>query len=743
MIGKRVYDIVALSAVTMVIVLFFFRLFYPTPQIIITPDFGQSDALNAFSMKYFLHSELSLHKIPLWSSLIGGGYPIFAEGAMATFFLPNLVLFSIFPLIWAYNISLVFSLCLMGWGMYAWLRMIGYQRISSTFGAMSTALSGYIIVQLTHITIVQSLCLFPILAALTLRLANKKSVLTVCWIIFVLSQQIFIGFPQCVFITLLFLCVYWIWLIRSTNKQWQKTVLFAIAITGGCVASAAQLLPSIEYLKSLVTATGFTPEQATIFSYPIKHLLTLFNPFALGNPVNGSYPHFLDFDGSIFWENTAYIGIFPLLLITVFLFVKKIRKIGKQSIVFFVILLLASILLMTGKHSPLYFIFSFWPFSLFRVPSRFIWLFEIALIVMSVHALNCILEYFKKTRIVFLVSILCISIHILSLFYIWSPYHALVPSNEWLKNPSLSQFIDRNFYTLSIGSERLYNATYSPHGWADLTAEKDPSYILRNTFTPDKSMLWTVPVIRDYAGRSIKRSQVYIDLLDQTITSDASNATISAMGSKLLTLLSIKNIITTLPLTQKGLLLHVQLADPTHSIDLYENPDALPSVYFAKRAIYEKTLEDTIKTMITDNFIPGESIIVENPKLIYDASSQGTTHINESRQGEIDINVSNAVDNAILIYTQTYYPGWHATIDGKETSVFPVNIKHIGIQIPLGNHLISFYYKPQSFITGVWISGMTLCIIIVLMVFSWFRSFVQNRRKALSHARHHQRNHDT
>src|SRR5512146_138691 len=60
-------DGVALAAIAVVISLFFFRLFFPHPQLITTPDFGLSDAVSNFSTKYFLGSELANHRIPLWS----------------------------------------------------------------------------------------------------------------------------------------------------------------------------------------------------------------------------------------------------------------------------------------------------------------------------------------------------------------------------------------------------------------------------------------------------------------------------------------------------------------------------------------------------------------------------------------------------------------------------------------------------------------------------------------------------
>lgn len=721
-------DTLSVSIITLVVAAFFFRLFWPTQQIIITPDFGQSDAVSAFSTKVYYSSQLSQYRIPLWTSLIGGGYPIFALGTMAAFFLPNLVFFSFLNTVTAYNVTLVLSLCFMGWGMYVWLRLMKYQRVACLFGSITTVLSGYTIAQLTHITIVQSYSLFPWLAALTLSLANKKSWFTVGWFIILLSQQIFIGFPQCVFITLLFLSAYWIWLMRESVDKGKKTFLFGIAVISGCIAAAVQILPSVEYLKTLVTATGFSLNQAMFFSYPLKHLLTLIQPFALGNPVTGTYPHFSNFEGSIFWENTAYIGIVPLIFLAVYSIVALWKKLRPGSILFFILVLSLAFLLMTGRHSPLYLIYSFWPFNIFRVPSRFIWLFEIALIVLCVHAFDRLIGYVRKT------TLLLICIHIVSLFIIWSPYHLLVPAAEWIKSPPLANSIDRDYSTVSIGAERLYNSLNA--------REKNFSYFLRNTLTPDKGLLWGIPHIGDYTGRSIRRSDVLTTLLNQSITTDASGATISANGRKLLALLSIKNVISTLPLTQQGLLLQKQVSDSGHTIDLYENPDALPNVYFAKQAIPVHTVEHAVEILTSDSSIPGDTVLVEFEATPAATLTRGAVEIKSSGEGHYTVEVTSPNENAILVLTQTYYPGWRATIDGHEVHIFPVNIKHIGILVPQGNHTIEFRYMPDSFIYGAWVSGISLSVTIFLMVFGFFRSLWRTHQRVPARVHRHRRNHD-
>jgi hypothetical protein len=708
---KREY--LGVVIISCVVALFFFRFIYPHPQLIITPDFGQSDAVWSFATKQILANSLKNHQILLWTSLIGGGYPIFAQGAMGTFYLPNLLFFSLLSPVYAYLSVLYLSICMTGWGMYFWLRLLGYRKLTSIFGAITLALSGYCIVQFTHIMIIQSFSLFPILAAITYKLAKETSWKITGVLAILLSQQILIGFPQTVFITMIFIVGYYLWLTRIEIAD---TIKFCIGLILGVGIAAIQLVPSMEYSSTLVSSGGFTPDIATAFSFPLRHLQTLVNPFALGNPANGTYPHFTQSGGSVFWENTIFIGFIPLicLLSSLLLLVYKKKPV---KVTFFILALAGSFLLATGKYSPIYFLFSFWPFNIFRVPSRFIWIFVVALVILSSQAFQLCLTTIKQKRLGMLIGILAIVAQVFTVLYIWSPYHNIEPASEWLKPPTLSQYIDKKSYTLTIGGERLYANTYQNHGWATNDPNNRPSYIIRNTFTPDKNMLWEIPNIKDYAGREIRRSKVFDDLLDQTIITESSNATISAFGTKLLNLLSIKNVVSTLPLTQNGLKSIARLSDSTRDITLYTNSDAVPRIYITTQTLPVTTIEQSVETLMSDRFITGKTVLVENNEK--GSSETNTTTITpvSASDGAYTVQTTSSEPDAILVLTELYYPGWHARIDGKETHIFPVNIKHIGVRLPQGNHTVTLRYQPESFVKGAWISLISLITTISLVLF--------------------------
>ncbi|MBI4066671.1 hypothetical protein HY411_03055, partial [Candidatus Gottesmanbacteria bacterium] len=120
-------DVLALLSIATLIGIFFFRLFWPEPMLLVTPDSGRSDAWHfSFATKFALAQSLSQGKLPLWEPRMGGGFPLFSEGQVGALFLPNLLLFKFIedPVI-AYNLSYVLIFLTLGCGMYLWLRIIG------------------------------------------------------------------------------------------------------------------------------------------------------------------------------------------------------------------------------------------------------------------------------------------------------------------------------------------------------------------------------------------------------------------------------------------------------------------------------------------------------------------------------------------------------------------------------------------------------------------------------------------
>jgi hypothetical protein len=74
---------------------------------------------------------------------------------------------------------------------------------------------------------------------------------------------------------------------------------------------------------------------------------------------------------------------------------------------------------------------------------------------------------------------------------------------------------------------------------------------------------------------------------------------------------------------------------------------------------------------------------------------------------------------ALLVVADTYYPGWRATIDGESAAIMRANLAFRAVLVPPGEHVIEFRYEPRSVRIGLWISSVSLLIVLGLLIAGW------------------------
>ncbi len=78
--------------------------------------------------------------------------------------------------------------------------------------------------------------------------------------------------------------------------------------------------------------------------------------------------------------------------------------------------------------------------------------------------------------------------------------------------------------------------------------------------------------------------------------------------------------------------------------------------------------------------------------------------------------VSDNMSKGLAVFSEIYYPGWTATIDGKETEIIRANYILRAIEIPAGKHEIVMTFKPTSIKVTDTISVIALIIIGLLLL---------------------------
>jgi uncharacterized membrane protein YfhO len=77
---------------------------------------------------------------------------------------------------------------------------------------------------------------------------------------------------------------------------------------------------------------------------------------------------------------------------------------------------------------------------------------------------------------------------------------------------------------------------------------------------------------------------------------------------------------------------------------------------------------------------------------------------------------AKAIENSLLVLSDTYFPGWKAFVDGKETKIYRADYAFRAIPLKAGTHRVEFIYDPISFKLGVGgtLMGIIGCVVIIL-----------------------------
>jgi hypothetical protein len=62
-----------------------------------------------------------------------------------------------------------------------------------------------------------------------------------------------------------------------------------------------------------------------------------------------------------------------------------------------------------------------------------------------------------------------------------------------------------------------------------------------------------------------------------------------------------------------------------------------------------------------------------------------------------------------LVLTDTYFPGWRASVNGQEAAIVPADYAFRGVPLPPGENVVTFSYEPASYRIGLFVTCLSLC----------------------------------
>src|SRR5260370_41057318 len=85
-----------------------------------------------------------------------------------------------------------------------------------------------------------------------------------------------------------------------------------------------------------------------------------------------------------------------------------------------------------------------------------------------------------------------------------------------------------------------------------------------------------------------------------------------------------------------------------------------------------------------------------------------------------------------LVLSDSYYDGWHATVDGVESPILPADAAFRGVFVLAGSHKVSLQYLPLTYYGIMILSWTTLALLILSTVIITVRRRKTNSPKKVA-----------
>jgi hypothetical protein len=152
---------------------------------------------------------------------------------------------------------------------------------------------------------------------------------------------------------------------------------------------------------------------------------------------------------------------------------------------------------------------------------------------------------------------------------------------------------------------------------------------------------------------------------------------------------------------------------------IHPNKRALPRVRLLGRPMYVKNQAEAVAAIdrLTETDELRDALIVEDPTrpLPIDAEATGSATIVQEIPERLVVETDSRAP-AYLVVSDSFDPGWSATIDGEPATIYPAYCAFRAVFLPKGKHSVVFEYSPAGFKLGLVIS---LCGLLAGLVL-WF-----------------------
>jgi hypothetical protein len=181
--------------------------------------------------------------------------------------------------------------------------------------------------------------------------------------------------------------------------------------------------------------------------------------------------------------------------------------------------------------------------------------------------------------------------------------------------------------------------------------------------------------------------------------------------SPVLSLMNVRALLSLTDLDGPGL----RLAAHAGGYKIYENTSVLERFFFVKRVRAVENLAEAAAIVQSADFHPSEDAVVEAPGEKFDTLAPATVRVVSYAPSATRLETVASAPS-FLVATESYYPGWEATIDGISTRIYPTDAAFRGVSIPTGTHTVDFRFVPRTLYRSAVASVLAFAALLACLV---------------------------
>ncbi len=274
-------------------------------------------------------------------------------------------------------------------------------------------------------------------------------------------------------------------------------------------------------------------------------------------------------------------------------------------------------------------------------------------------------------------NIMVIIIGVISLFDLWSVD---------------KRYINDSSFTAARKLENPFPMTAADR---EILKDKDPNYRVLNLTTSTFNDAATSYYHKSVGGYHAAKLQRYQDIINYHFGEKITPQVVNMLNTK-----------------------YVIQPDEKGQPQAVLNPQAMGNAWFVDNITWVDTPNQEIEALYTFN--PATTAIINkkfdktiNAQTNLQKDSLAQIKLVEYKPNEIRYQSNNSADG-LAVFSEIYYPGWTATIDGTPVDIVQADYILRAIEVPAGQHEIVLTFKPQTVDTTETISYICFAIMLII-----------------------------